>query len=371
MIDIELSDIVRQEVLKKALITAYLIEDKGTKNDPVTVFHLDIDSAAVQAIRESTQAYLKDVLKLMKEIRDENEQKMKERKEDDSLIPDYNPDHSQSLFQIQRETVAAETFNTLTLYLSSLKSAIPFKKEQIKENKLKAWVFRFEFEKKGAIKQIYFFQKFQASKMLDAKKISFFQQGDVFKLLDHYMLTINDEMDFLLYEGTFVVTKMVAFEKAFGYEAFYKENAADLVTSLEKDIFPDLDYRVKFSSPEGLKSTMGKIQKSTRIAHKLYSAKKNGYFKKIKFEKLEKLSQHYRMDLALDAEKKEWTIEDDSNLFIVSQILNDDYGISQLTDIEYLALMKERLQRPKLKPPKPKSAKSESDVAATDHKVGP
>lgn len=355
IIDDELSALAKAGLLDKSLITAYLIEDRGTKNDPVTVFNLSIDSNVVDAIRLAAKSYIDDIQELIEEIKNNNTHTKRLDEKNDggggeevvsdeekkSIIPEYNPDHSQILFQIKKETITPETFSSLSAYLSGIQSSKTFNSDTIKENKLKAWVFRFEYDEDNMIKHMYFFQKFQASKMLGAKKISIFQEGDEFKLVGKPLLTMNDEMDFLLYEDTFVVTKMVAFEKVFGYEAFYKENATDLVKNLKKETFPGLDYQVKFKSDKSLKSMMNKIQTSTRIAHKLYSAKKNGYFKKIKFDKLEELNNNYGFGLALNPATKEWEIKEDSNLSVVSQILNDDYGISQLTELEYLALMKE------------------------------
>ena len=147
-------------------------------------------------------------------------------------------------------------------------------------------------------------------------------------------------MDFILYDDIFVVTKMVAFEKIFGYEAFYKEKATDMVTALDKNQVPGLDYQVVFPD---LPSVKGKIQKSTRIAHSFLSAKKNEYFKKISFGKLEDLNGRHKLDLKPDADTKQWEVDGDSNLMTIAQVLNDDYGISQLTIYEYLTFSKEKI----------------------------
>ena len=346
MIEIsDLSGIEASGVLDGRSISLFLIENKQTKEKPITVFNLNIDSSAARAIRLVAKNYIKELLATAQEVQ-------KEPGKEENPIPDYNPDHSQVIFQIWKDAQDIKDalyFDSLVPFLSGKKVSIPFDTKQVKENKLKAWVIRFGYRVDGETKYIYFFQKFQASQLLK-NKVSLWQVGGKFVLLSDSIYTMNDSMDFLLYEDTFVVTQMVAFEKLFGYETFYKQHAADLVTALNDNQIPGLDYKVVFRNLPHVKS---KIQESTRVAHKLYSAQKNGYYKQIHFDKLEKLNDRYVLRLDLDATTKEWRVREDSNLYVVSQILNDDYGISQLTELEYLALFKERLQRPRPKPVTP------------------
>jgi hypothetical protein len=336
MIEIpDLSSIEANGILDGPKIALFLIENKRTKKEPVTVFNLNISPAVVKAIRLVAKNYIQELLDITQEIQEE-----KGLGKEVDLIPEYNPDHSQAIFQIQKDTIDAPYFDSLASFLSGEHPPVPFEKEKVKENLLKAWVIRFEYIVDDTIKHIHFFQKFQASNLLSAKKISFFQVGGEFVLLEDTIFAMNDTIDFLLHENTFVVTKMVAFEKLFGYEAFYKEKATDMVTTLYENQVPGLDYQVVFPNLPQIKEN---IQKSTRIAHKLYSANKNGYFKEISFASLEDLNGRHKLDLKLDAASKKWEVDGDANLMTIAQVLNDDYGKSQLTTYEYLSFSKEKI----------------------------
>ena len=81
----------------------------------------------------------------------------------------------------------------------------------------------------------------------------------------------------------------------------------------------------------------------TRLAHKLYSSRKNSYFKKINYDKLVNLNEKHKLGLKLNRANREWIIDEDLDLQVMAQILNDDYELSQLTDNEYIASAKEKI----------------------------
>jgi len=322
-----IEEIIDESFIDDSNVTVFLFENKKTKKDPISLYTLNVGNDVVEQLKSLSRDYTATVLDIF-------------GSEELDEIPTYNPDQEQVIFKIDAKEV--EVASIIDSYLSGESTSKLYDKKIVKEDKLKAWIIRYEFEKDNEIKRLFYFQKFQVSRMLGANWLTFFQHDNEFRLLGDNTLNMKLDMDFLLYEDTFVVTKMSAFEKIFGYEEFYKNNAEQFVNELAVGKIDGLDYSIKFSDIE---SVNVKIAKSTRFAHKLYSAKSNGYYKRIDYSRLADLSARYNFELQLDDEKKGWTIDENSNLQVMAQILNDDYERSQLTEIEYLAMGKEMMNK--------------------------
>jgi hypothetical protein len=253
-------------------------------------------------------------------------------------MPNYNPDNEQNIFGIGSDKV--DIFKNIMRLLTDDALRKKYKKEDIKEDKIKSWILRFELEINGKIEQILFFQKFQSSKMLGTHRLTIFEQGKAFKLLKENILNLNLTMDFFYYKNSFIVTNMSSFEKIFGFEEFYKNNAVELVRELNCKEITGLNYSICFTNIEAINI---RINESTRLAHKIYSARINSYYKQLDYNKLVDISSRYNWNLNLNAKNKEWIIDDNSDLQIMARILNDDYERSQLTDNEYIAIGKDKL----------------------------
>ena len=321
----EINEIILNSYIDDSNLTLLLFENKQTKKDPLSVYALNINNDIVAQSKGLAKEYVNFLLNLI-------------RTEEIDSIPIYNPDYEQDLFKIESDKV--ELFQELYKYVSSEKPNKIYKQEDIKEEKLKAWLFRFECQINKKLEQIIFFQKFQPSKMLGSKRIAIFQNDKVFQLLDKNILNLNMDMDFMYFKNTFIVTRMSSFERIFGYEEFYKESANELIAQLKESEVDGMNYSVKFSDIE---SVSIKINGSTRLAHKLYSAKVNEYYKKIDYKKLVDLNQKHNFQLSLNDSNREWSIDENTDLNIMARILNDDYERSLLTDNEYIAMGKETL----------------------------
>jgi hypothetical protein len=322
MIDFkEIKTLAEKSYLDDAGVNLYLFENKKTKQDPLSLHELNINQEVVKTIRSLSNEYLLSITKQAKPP---------------GMIPAYNPDLEQELFKISGSDV--EMFKGLYEYVLGNKSCVAYIKKNVKEEKLKAWIFRFEVVIDGLIEQILFFQRFQPGKMLGSKGVTLFERGGKFELVGKNILNFNLVMDMVYFKDTFIVTRSSSFEYIFGYEEYYKDQAAKLVRELSEGT--DLNFTLRFSD---IKATHGEIETSARLVRKLSSARVNGYYRKIDYKKLSVLNKKHGLHLHLDDRKQEWLIDQQSDLQVMARIFNDDYEISQLTDNEYIAYGKEKI----------------------------
>ncbi len=64
--------------------------------------------------------------------------------------------------------------------------------------------------------------------------MTLFEENKKFKMLEGNILNINFSMDFLYFKNTFIVSKMSAFERTFGFHEYYRKGATDLVKILSE-----------------------------------------------------------------------------------------------------------------------------------------
>ena len=331
----EIEGIVQDSIIEDSSVTIFLYENRGTKRDPISMYEIPADRDVVTELKLITKDYMDKVLETL-----ESEALKK--------IPLYNPDGGQTVFKIAAKGVPV--VGSILPFLTGERPSRVYDRDIIKKGKIKAWIMRFECERGGKIRQLFVLQRFQKSRMLSEDKIFIFQTGKQFKLLKDHTLSLNLDMDLFMYEDTLIATKMSAFEKIFGYEEFYQEDARKFVDELATGTIRGRDCTIKFPDIEKMDT---RITSSTRFAHRLHSARWNGYFAKIGYSELESLSARHGLGLTLDGAKKQWIIDEKVDPRVVAQILNDDYERSQLTEIEYLAMGKEPLQGKRTTPPGP------------------
>jgi hypothetical protein len=322
MIDVkEIEKCIKESCLDGASVNLYLFENKKTKQDALSLYELNINPEIVEQIRTLSKDYLLSLVEQAKSL-DE--------------IPTYNPDGDQEIFKIDSSQVGL--FDELYEYVAGRQPRLPYNKDVVKDDKLKAWIFRFEAVVDKKIKQILFFQRFQPGKMLGSKGVTIFEHGKKFELLGKNVLNFNLVMDLVFYQDTFIVTRASSFEYIFGYEEYYRENAASLVLELKQKQIKGLDYTLQFLDIDLVNK---QISTSTRLARKLCSARVNGYYRKINYKKLTALNDRHDLHLHLNDKKREWIIDEELDFQIMARILNDDYEISQLTENEYISLGKQ------------------------------
>ncbi|MCX6168657.1 MAG: DUF4868 domain-containing protein [Ignavibacteriales bacterium] len=324
MVDIkEFKELKKLDELKVAKVSLYLFENKSTKTNPITIYSLNIQKNAIAKIRTIGDDYLNEIDSIFK---------IDEMKS----IPVYNPDSHQILFKMNPDEI--KSFPEILEFVTGEKPCANYNKESIREDKIKSWILRFELVLKNRTEQLLIFQKFQPSKMLSQKFLTLFEKNKQFEMLDENILNINYAMDFLYYKNTFIVSKMSAFERVFGFHEYYKNVANELVCALTAQKSVGQDCKIIFEDTDDVKI---KIDTNTRLAHKLFSANKNNYYKNIYYKKLVALNKKYQLKLKLKDDQKEWFVDKDADLKVVARVLNDDYEISQITDIEYLVDSKE------------------------------
>jgi len=325
MIDLkEIKEIAENTFLDNANVNLYLFENKKTQKDPLLVHDLNINEEISKQIRLLSREYIRSIIKQVGTL---------------VAIPDYNPDAEQSLFKIESRKV--KMFADLYEHIMGRKKRLPYKRSTVDDDKLVAWIFRFEGIVDKKIEQMLFIQRFQPAKMLGSKGVTIFESGQAFKLLGKNILHFNLGMDLLFFRDTFVVTRTPSsFEYIFGFEDYYRENAVQLVRALSEQAAVKLDFNLRF---QDINLVNQKITSNSRLARRLYSARVNGYYSEISYKKLAALNKKYKLQLKLDPDKKEWLIDDQADLQVMARIFNDDYEMSQLTDNEYIALSKKKL----------------------------
>ncbi|MBN2040289.1 MAG: DUF4868 domain-containing protein [Spirochaetes bacterium] len=315
----EIRELISNDYLQDSNTFLYLLEYRNVKNDPLSLYSLNINQDIVENVKSICSEYLTDVIGGY--LQEENDS-----------IPEYNPDDKQSIFRIGSGEVGM--FKDILDMATGASLCKIYKRDDVEERKLKSWVVRFECGSGNRVEEILFFQKFQTSRMLSSGKSFFIEQGDKFKLLKEKTYYLNNSMDFFYFRNTFIVTKISSFENIFNFENYYRANAVELIRELEKGKVADMNYSVTFADADAVNE---KIGRSKRLAHKMHSARVNGYYKQVEFDKLVKLNKRYNWNLDLNKENKVWSIDEKSDLQVMARILNDDYERSQLTDNEYIA----------------------------------
>ena len=324
MIDLkEIKEIAENTFLDNASVNLYLLENNKTKPDPLLIHELNINAEIAKQTRLLAKEYIQSIIKQAGSL---------------DSIPDYDPDDEQPLFKVDSGKV--KMFADLYAHIMGLKMRLPYKRKTVQEDKLTAWIFRFESVVNKKIEQMLFIQRFQPAKMLGSKGVTIFESGEAFKLLGRNILHFNLGMDLMFFRNTFVVTRTSSFEYIFGFEDYYRENAVQLVNDLSEATAVKLDFNLHF---QDLNKVNEKISSNSRLARRLASARVNEYYTKISYKKLAALNKKHHLQLKLDPANKAWLIDDQADLQVMARIFNDDYEMSQLTDNEYIALSKKKL----------------------------
>ncbi|MGD0781175.1 MAG: Kiwa anti-phage protein KwaB-like domain-containing protein [Dehalococcoidales bacterium] len=322
----EIQVIINQSLLDEANVGVYLYENKKLKENSVFLYNLNIEQKIVDSIKSIAKAYLSNIAELINnQISDS--------------IPVYNPDDEQVIFKIDSDQIAV--FSEIYNIIVNQRLYGRYKKDIIRENKIKAWIFRFEIEIDGKIEQILFFQRFLANKMLKSRGVPIYEVDNEFKLLEGNIISFGYLMELLYFKKTFIATRIAPFEKIFGYEEYYKKCACQLIEDLALKHIPEFKIDMQF---ENMDDVIHKIQSNIFLAHKFHVAQYNGYYKEMDFSKLEDLDKRYSLGLNLDKVAKKWIIDEHLDLWIIASILNDEYDRSQITPNEYIVFKKRQLQ---------------------------
>jgi len=321
----EINEVFEESLLDEANASAYLFENKKLKENPVFLYSLNIEGKIVDLVKKFSNNHLKSIINLI-------------NKNSLDSIPLYNPDDQQDVFKIDSKKV--ELFQQIYDIMVNTHLYARFRKEDVDEEKIKAWIFRFEMVIDDKIEQMLLFQRFLATKMCKSRGVPIYETDREFKLFESNIYCFYPIMDFVYYKDTFIVENTYSFEKIFGYEEYYKESACNLVEEFDENKIPDSKISIQFEDKDDV---ISKIQSNTMLARKIFAALSNGSYKELDFDKLIDLNKRYGFGLHLDRVKKQWMIDRQLDLTTFARILNDEYNRSQITPYEYVVSKKVKI----------------------------
>ncbi|KAF2956260.1 Kiwa anti-phage protein KwaB-like domain-containing protein [Marinitoga sp. 38H-ov] len=305
--------------LDSASIKIYLFEKKETKKVPFVVYKLLFGTD----IRE----------KISKILMDEIDNYINQIEELNNKIPDYNPDEEQPIFKINTSEI--KDFQEIYPYITEEKEPEIISKDTLNEiNKIKAWIIKIEFESDKITKQFLFFQKFIKSQFMHTKKMFFILDNDEFKLVKDNILGMGNTFDIILMDNFFISKNLSKFEYIFNFVEYYQNESKDFINSFEQITFLKIDNEAK-------NKILSKIETSKRFAHKLYTAQRNKYYKKIDMEKLKILKKD--IPIGVEIKNNKIIIDKNTDLDDLVKVLNDDYEQSLITENKYISHKKEKL----------------------------
>ena len=299
----------------------YLFENKGTKNKPYVIYKMLFDDRVKQKLINNLNNAIDEFRETINDM--ENEE-----------VPYYNPDADQEIFQVNKDNI--EIFSHILPYLTEENNPLILSNNiRIDEkNKIKAWIIKVEYEEDNRTKQIYFFQKFLKSQFMQSKKMFFLLDNNEFKLLDKEILGMSGLFEVVLIEDKLISRNIKTFEYIFDFVRYYKKESNDFVEVLKEEKL----FEINNEAEEKLKK---KIESSKRFAHKFYTAKKNGYYKSIDINKLERLISEQSLNLNVNDNKI--IIDNETNMDTLVKVLNDDYEQSLITTNKYIAQKKQKI----------------------------
>jgi len=296
-------------------IFLYLFVNKKTKSNPIEIKQLVLERSLGDKLFWQSLNSFNEII----DFADESEI---------SKLIEFDPDASNNDYNY---------FNTNTVpNLNEINELIindqtdTYSKDYPYKHKIKSWIVRIEFQNENNnIDQIYLFQRFSRSKMLDRNKIFIFEQGEKYRALDDHALIINQQFDAVLINDKMVALSFNNFKTIFDYKEFIMNKAAEFYNEIiaSQQLSEDITL-------VGFENLENKIKGSFTFSNKCFKIKQKQYYKKIKNVDLKELNRKYSFNLKI--ENGTWEIEEETDIKVVLSILNDEYNRSMLTGNEYL-----------------------------------
>jgi len=173
--------------------------------------------------------------------------------------------------------------------------------------------------------EIVMFKKYTEKRILDRKGwIPLFVSDGKFNQISGSILTIDEDIDCLVYKNKVYILNSVNFEKIFSFmDKFIEEIDASFNIIKNKNIVDDAN-----SLQELCKSDPRKIKKLNKIL-------KGDVVASLNLKKIKQLNKKYNLDLNFTDNGK--LIVNSENIWTVLKVLDDDYLKSPTTDNKYEA----------------------------------
>lgn len=193
------------------------------------------------------------------------------------------------------------------------------------------WAVWFKLKIQRSI--FYILKKITPSKVLSTGGVlAMIFKGDSFKSLKEDVLTIDGTFDVLACNNTLIFENKQKFEKALLYEEIKQEIAKEALEEIYHiDIIENFD-----DFQQMLIDDKHSINKLTKL-------KAKRYFREKTFEDYRRIIDRYNINIELDEAEEKFIITNKAQAKLLVKVLNDDYLMSELTEIKYSAHSKETI----------------------------
>lgn len=177
----------------------------------------------------------------------------------------------------------------------------------------------------------YIIKKVTSSKIIrTGGKLAIVFEGEIFKNLETDILTMDGTFDAIFCSETLLFENKQNFEKALLYQEVKQAVAVDTLNEIgKKGLVEDFNKVIDF-----LKDDYHSINKLNKI-------KEKPYFETLTFAKCKKIIEDYNVAIDIDEDNNQFNITSKAQAKHFIKVLNDDYLLSELTEIKYAANSKE------------------------------
>jgi len=177
----------------------------------------------------------------------------------------------------------------------------------------------------------YIIKKVTSSKVIrTGGKLAIVFEGEIFKNLETDILTMDGTFDAIFCNETLLFENKQNFEKALLYQEVKQAVAVETLNAIAEIGFVEDFDRVK----EFLKDDYHSINKLNKI-------KEKPYFQTLTFAKCKKIIEDYNVEIDIDEDNNQFNITSKAQAKHFIKVLNDDYLLSEMTEIKYDANSKE------------------------------
>lgn len=183
----------------------------------------------------------------------------------------------------------------------------------------------------GNGESFYIIKKVTSSKVIrTGGKLAIVFEGDVFKNLETDILTMDGTFDAIYCNETLLFENKQNFEKALLYQDVKQAVAEETLDAIGQIGFVENFDQVK----EFLKDDYHSINKLNKI-------KERPYFQTLTFDKCKQIISDYGVNITIDLANNQFEITSKEQAKHFIKVLNDDYLLSELTELKYSANSKE------------------------------
>lgn len=177
----------------------------------------------------------------------------------------------------------------------------------------------------------YLIKKVTSSRVIrTGGKLAIIFEGEIFKNLETDILTMDGTFDAIYCNENLIFENKQNFEKALLYQSVKQAVAEETLDAIGEIGFVENFDQVK----NFLKDDYHSINKLNKI-------KEKPYFQTLTFAKCKQIIEDYNVEIDVDDANNKFDITSKAQAKHFIKVLNDDYLLSELTDLKYAANSKE------------------------------